>query len=112
MGTWMLVDPLGAATVWPWELTPLTGRAVGAWLVGLGVSAAQTVVEADARRARPVAVGAIVLPMLAAVALLRYGSAVAWGTAGSIVLLASLATWSAIGVVLLSVERRGGRLRP
>jgi hypothetical protein len=112
MGIWMLVDPLAAARLWPWELTPLTGRAIGAWLVGLGVSAAQTVVEADARRARPVAVGAIVLPVLAGVALVRYGSGVAWGTAGSIVLLGSLAGWSAIGAVLLMVERRGGRLQP
>lgn len=111
LGAWMLVDPLTAARWWPWELTPLTGRAVGAWLVGLGVSAAQTAVEGDGQRARPVAVGAVVLPVLATVALLRYSSSVAWGSLASIALLASLAVWSAIGVVLLGVERRGGRLQ-
>jgi hypothetical protein len=112
MGAWMLVDPLAAARWWPWELTPLTGRAVGAWLVGLGVSAVQTAVEADARRARPVAVGAIVLPVLTAVALVRYGSAVSWGTASSLVLMASLVLWLAVGLLILGVERRAERHEP
>jgi hypothetical protein len=106
MGSWLLIAPAAAAQAWPWPLTPLTGRAIGAWLVGLGVSAAQTVVEADAVRVRPVAWGAVALPVLVVVALARYGSAVAWGSASAVALVGCLAVWFVIGVVLVMLARR------
>jgi hypothetical protein len=40
IGAALLVAPVGAAGAWPWLLTPLTGRAIGAFLVGFGVAAA------------------------------------------------------------------------
>ena len=40
LGFALLVDPGWAGGAWPWALTPLTGRAVGAWLVGLGTATA------------------------------------------------------------------------
>lgn len=109
-GGWLLLAPQDAADWWPWELTPLTGRAIGAWLVGLGVSAAQTVLEADARRARPVAAGAIALAVLVSVALARYGADVAWGTLPAAVLVAALAAWAVMGAAIIAVERRGPRV--
>jgi uncharacterized integral membrane protein len=41
-----------AASLWPWELTPLTARAIGAFLCGFGVSAAFAVREDDLDRLR------------------------------------------------------------
>ncbi|MGH2704712.1 MAG: hypothetical protein ACRDJ4_06365 [Actinomycetota bacterium] len=41
-----------AAALWPWALTPLTGRAIGAWLVGIGVAAFHALAEGDLRRLR------------------------------------------------------------
>ena len=38
LGVALFVAPLGAGVLWPWELTPLTGRAVGAWLIGLSAA--------------------------------------------------------------------------
>lgn len=38
-GAGLFVAPTVVGTVWPWVLTPLTGRAVGAWLIALGVGA-------------------------------------------------------------------------
>lgn len=46
-GLTLFVAPEATATLWPWALTPLTGRAVGAWLLGLGVAAAQACAEDD-----------------------------------------------------------------
>lgn len=51
LGIALLVAPLlvGPA-VWPWALSALTGRAIGAWLFGLGIAAAQMAWERDLRR--------------------------------------------------------------
>ncbi len=107
-GAALLVAPLTAAAAWPWPLTPLTGRALGAWLVGLGVAAAQVVVEADARRARPVAAGGITLTALTAVALARYPDAVEWGTLGAWALLGALGIWAAVSAAILVTAARHG----
>jgi hypothetical protein len=34
-GTALFLVPQTMATLWPWALTPLTGQAVGAWLIGV-----------------------------------------------------------------------------
>jgi uncharacterized integral membrane protein len=41
-----------AASLWPWELTPLTARAIGAFLCGFGIAAAFAVREDDLDRLR------------------------------------------------------------
>lgn len=38
LGVALLIVPLEVATYWPWALSELTGRAVGAWLVGISVA--------------------------------------------------------------------------
>jgi hypothetical protein len=47
VGAALFVAPVGAASLWAWPLTPLTGRAVGAFLVGFGVAAAFAAAEND-----------------------------------------------------------------
>ena len=48
-------------TAWPWTLTPLVAQATGAWLISLGVAAAHALLERDARRLRPAAIGYLLL---------------------------------------------------
>ena len=43
VGAAFLIAPVGAADLWPWMLTPLTARAIGAFLIGFGVAAAYSV---------------------------------------------------------------------
>jgi hypothetical protein len=107
LGVALLVSPVvvGSA-VWPWALTPLTGRAVGAWLVGLGVAGAQVVVEADARRARPVAIGGLALALLAGVGLARFPDDVAWGSASAAGFALALATWAGLSAAIITLGRR------
>jgi hypothetical protein len=52
LGIALLIAPLSTAGVWPWSLTSLTARAIGAWLVGIGVGAGWVAWEADFERAR------------------------------------------------------------
>lgn len=63
-------------SMWPWDLTPLTARALGAWAIGLAVTAGQCLFVGARRRAAPAGWGYIVFGVLQSVALVRYGSVV------------------------------------
>ena len=52
VGVCLLLVPTVIAPYWPWALTPLTGRAIGAWLASIGIAAAQSVWENDLERVR------------------------------------------------------------
>jgi hypothetical protein len=52
VGAALFVFGTDAASIWPWELTPLTARAVGAFLCGFGVAAAFAIRENDLDRLR------------------------------------------------------------
>lgn len=79
LGVALFAAPETFDVVWPWPLTPLTGRIVGAWLVGLGLGAAHSALERDWRRARPAAATAVLFGALELVALARYSETVDWG---------------------------------
>ncbi len=71
----------GSADWWPWQLTPLTARAIGAWCIGLAVVAGQALLENDSARVRPAAWAYVVLPVLEAYALVRYRESIDPGPA-------------------------------
>ena len=81
LGVGLLSMPPAFASIWPWSLTPLTGRAMGAWLVGLGVAVAQVIWENDFRRTRPVAISAVVFAVLEFIAMARYPTDMSWSDA-------------------------------
>jgi hypothetical protein len=83
-GVALLALPVHAATLWPWPLTELTARAIGAWLVGLGWAAVQGQLSGDARAVRSVALTSVVFVLLQALALLRYGDALTWPSAPAV----------------------------
>jgi hypothetical protein len=63
--------------LWPWMLTPLTGRAVAAWLLGLAVIAGHAALENDWARLRALMPAVTLLAALQLVALLRFVSTLA-----------------------------------
>jgi hypothetical protein len=65
-----MTDRVSAA--WPWILTPLTARAVGAWMLTTAALAIVAVVENDLDRMYPVAVTFIASGALQLVAVVRY----------------------------------------
>lgn len=79
VGVPLLLAPVATgAAVWPWELTPLTGRAVSAWLIGMGFAGVVALWEDDWARLHPVAVSFVLLSVLQVVALLRYADMLDW----------------------------------
>jgi hypothetical protein len=64
LGAALLVVPDAADELWPWTLTPLTARAVGAFVSGFGVAALHAVVEDDRWRFRGAALAYLALGLL------------------------------------------------
>lgn len=104
-GVALLAVPLQAAAWWPWQLSELTARAVGAWLVGLGWSAAQGQFSRDLRTVRPVALTSVVFVLLQAIALLRYGGALTWPSAQAIGFVTVLLAIGVAGAWALALSR-------
>jgi hypothetical protein len=62
-----------AASIWPWVLSPLTARAIGAFLVGFGMAAAFAVRENDLDRLRGCALAYAALGALELLAVAIHG---------------------------------------
>jgi hypothetical protein len=87
-----------AAGWWGWELTPLTARAVGAWLLGLSVAAVHALVEDDVVRVRPLGWTSVAFVVLHAVAIARYGDQIRWASPGAVGYVLLLACLLLLGV--------------
>jgi hypothetical protein len=110
LGAFLFVSPERGAELWPWPLTPLTGRAVGAWVFSLGLAAAHCLWENDARRLRVAAGSYVVLGLLEGIALARYLDAVNWSEIQSSIYVVFLTSMVLAGVALLT-NRYAGRSR-
>jgi hypothetical protein len=97
MGVWLFVAPTEAAGLWPWTLTALTGRAVGAWLIGVGIVLAHARLEDDWDRLRPATVSLTLLGILEMVALARFGDVIDWERPNGWVYAAFLVVLTLIG---------------
>ncbi|MGH2734772.1 MAG: hypothetical protein ACRDKZ_04265 [Actinomycetota bacterium] len=105
VGIALFVAPEEAASMWPWALTPLTGRAIGAWVISFGLAAAHSLWERDLRRLRVAAAGYIALGVLETIAALRYPDSVEWDQPQALVYAAILASMIVVGVAAAT----GGR---
>jgi hypothetical protein len=79
VGVALLLAPTALQDGWPWPLTPLTGRAVGAWAVGIGTIAAHAAWENDWWR-RPMMLSYTALGLLQLTAVLRFPTDLDWAT--------------------------------
>jgi hypothetical protein len=75
VGIALFASPGTSDSLWPWQLTPLTARAIGAFLVGFGAAALQGAYENDIRRLAGSAYAYATLGLLELVAVLRYPDA-------------------------------------
>lgn len=78
IGLGLLLAPQSFSPFWPWALTPLTARAIGAWLLSLGVAAAHSGWENDWRRVQVATLSYTVYGALQLFALARYSREVNW----------------------------------
>jgi hypothetical protein len=97
VGVCLVVVPTRVLDLWPWTLTPLTARAIGAWCVALGFAAGLAVHERDLFRLRAAAVTYVVFGLLQAGALVRYRDDVAWDEAAVWLYVAALVAITASG---------------
>lgn len=97
IGTALIVAPVGASDLWPWTLTPLTGRAIGTFVLAQGVLALTVCREHDWGRVRPAMVQALVLGILHLGALARYADTLDWDTVGAYLYLAAIVAVLAVG---------------
>jgi hypothetical protein len=110
LGSYLFIVPERAASLWPWPLTPLTGRAVGAWVFSIGLAAAHSVWEKDLIRMRPAAFSYLALGSLELIALARYRDTVLWGEPQTVVYLVFLAGMLAVGAAAASAGRKHAAL--
>ena len=106
LGVALFAAPAQTAPLWPWKLTPLLAQATGAWLISLGVAAAHALMERDARRLRPAAVGYVLFAVLQSIALARYPHLFQWRSPSGVVYLIFLATILLTGAVALARSAR------
>lgn len=106
LGVALLVAPEWASGAWPWPLTPLTGRAVGAWNVGLGVAAGHARLVDDPGSLGPVGVTGVLFGLLQGIALLRHGGELTWPSLPAVAYVVVLVAITAVGAWLLGAARR------
>jgi hypothetical protein len=98
VGAGLLIAPSATDAVWSWELTPLTGRAIGAFVFSTGVAAALGARENDWTRIRGPIYSYAAAAALEFVALARYPGEVNWESATAWAYVAFLSTVLAVGV--------------
>ena len=109
VGAVLLVTPQAVIPIWPWMLTALTGRAIGAWFLGLGIAAAQVVWENDFGRTRMVSLSSIAFGVLELVALARYPRTLDWSRPGAWVFLLFILSVAVVGLYGWLAGRRLSR---
>jgi hypothetical protein len=100
--------PDRTASLWPWELTPLTARAVAAWLLGLGLVQVSAVLENDWSRLRPALGSYLILGVLQLIAVFRFRAALDTGPKVWIY-LALFASVAVVGLYGMIVSLREAR---
>ncbi|MGZ5339512.1 MAG: hypothetical protein ACXWEE_07930 [Thermoleophilaceae bacterium] len=98
LGAYLYAAPVDAASLWPWPLTPLTGRAVGAWLLGTGFIAAHVAIENARERVDIASLSYAAFGVLQLVAVARYWDTPEWSALGAVVYLGFLATITGVGL--------------
>lgn len=105
VGIGLFLLPNQVAPFWPWKLTALTSRAVGAWLVGIGIYAMHAVKENDGKRIRSGSTSYLALGVLQLIALARYPGNVDWSRLVAWFYVAFVIGILLVGLAALSKKR-------
>ncbi len=105
VGAALFVAPSTTISIWPWKLTLLTGRAIGAWLLAIGVASFHAIWENDLLRIRPLGGGFAVIALLEIVAMLRYPQNLDWSLPQTWVYLIFTLTVFVVGFYVLLRSR-------
>ncbi len=106
VGILLLSVPVTVANHWPWELSALTGRAIGAWLIGFGLAEGQSVIERDVIRVRNVALSSVVFAALLLIAVARYRHQISWSEPASWIFVTVIGSMLLAGVHSVAASHR------
>lgn len=97
------------APFWPWGLTALTGRAIGAWVFSIGIIAIQALFEHDWERLQPFTASYTLLVVMQLLALLRFPGEIDWTAPAGWIYVLFLLSFGVVGLdgVLRTSTRRG-----
>jgi hypothetical protein len=98
LGLGLLLFPESVATFWPWTLTPLTARAIGAWLLPIGLAGVWVVFENDLGRSRILSTVYVFYAILVIGALARFREEVDWSHSSAWALAAMVALILVTGI--------------
>jgi hypothetical protein len=112
LGVALLVIPATVAPLWPWKLTILTARVIGAWLIGLSLTGVQALYENDRTRLRPAGVAAVVWAILELGFVARFADGIDWTRASAWLYLFFVVSVLAIGVGAIRASVRSPRATP
>jgi hypothetical protein len=101
------VSPSSAADVWPWTLTPLTGRAVGTFLIGFAAAGLFAALDNKVERLRGSAYAYAALGALELLAALIFGEHFDDGEAVYVTFAASVLLVGLAGSALARGMQRG-----
>jgi len=93
----LVLAPEDASSLWPWQLTPLTGRAIGTFVLAQGVLALVVCRERDWSRVRPAMLQCLVVGTLQLVAVARFSDTLDWDSAGAWIYVGFVVSLFAVG---------------
>jgi hypothetical protein len=97
VGGLLFLVPGTMMPAWPWDLTPLTARAVGTWIFAIGFALAHAAWEDDYARLAAGAKAYTVFAAFALIAVVRFPGDVHWDRPGTWLYLAFLAVALLLG---------------
>ena len=98
VGGALFAVPADAASIWPWSLTDLTARAIGAWLLAIGTTVLVSRREDDWPRLTAPMAGYAAIAALQLIALARYPDTPDWDDPAAWIYVAFVAGMLAVGV--------------
>jgi hypothetical protein len=104
----LFIAPDTFAVLWPWKLTALTGRALAAWLIGIGGVMTHAAWENDLRRVRVVLLALTVLALLQLLAVMRYSANINWNSLSAWFYLLFLFALLIVGLLGQQLARQTG----
>lgn len=113
VGVFLFVAPQTVAKDWPWPLTALTGRVLGAWAVGLGLVFLVAARQGDRFRMLPSTVGLGLFGLLQLLTVWRFSEDMAWSETGAwvyVVFLGAALVAGTAGSLALTATGREARV--
>jgi hypothetical protein len=111
VGLMMFVAPTTAPRVWPWALTPFTGRVIAAWLIAFGLATALAAVAGDLERLRTAAIAYATFGALVLVTVARFTGNFDWDDPPTWTFLVVTAAMTATGAIGWRLAPGPGRIR-